>query len=124
MSEVITEPTRSEQMRRQIADAKDAKIKLAAFDKLMSNREFKSVILDTFCVTECARYAQISGNQLLSESARADALSIAQAAGHLKTFLHSYGTQLANKASKLPEFEEDLELIEKEELEEAQEQEG
>lgn len=124
MSEVISEPTRSEQMRHQIADAKDAKIKLAAFEKLMSNREFKSVIMETFCVTECALYAQRSGNMLLSETQRADALSIAQAAGHLKTFLHIYGTQLAQKASKLPEFEEDLGLIEQEEAEEAQEQGG
>lgn len=55
--------------------------------KLSGNREFKKLILEGFCGTECARYAQESGDPMLDERQRADAMAMAQAAGHLKRFL-------------------------------------
>ena len=65
--------------------------------KLESNREFKKVILDHFCVTECARYAQASADPQLNADQRADALSLAQASGHLRRYL-SVLVQMGNRA--------------------------
>ena len=63
--------------------------------KLYNNREFKKVILDDFCITECARYAQSSGDPSLTPEQRADALAMAQAAGHLRRYL-SVTVQMGN----------------------------
>lgn len=58
-----------------------------AVDKLMRNREFKKVILEHYCVEECARYVQASCDPNLPEASRADCLALAQASGHLLRFL-------------------------------------
>lgn len=55
--------------------------------KLSENHEFRKLILEEFCVNECARYARESANPILKPEERADALAMAQAAGHLKRFL-------------------------------------
>lgn len=55
--------------------------------KLSTNREFKKLILDGFLVEDCARYAQLSADPSLNAEQRADALGLAQAAGHLKRYL-------------------------------------
>ncbi|QYW02278.1 hypothetical protein PP740_gp064 [Stenotrophomonas phage Philippe] len=118
MSEVITEPTRIEQMERSLENAKQAALDLQAFERLMANRDFRDIVLNKFMVTECARYAQQSGNVMLTEQQRADALCMAQAAGHLKSFLHVYSTQLATKAGSVEGLETDLEQMRQEESEE------
>ena len=55
--------------------------------KLCENRLFRKVILEQFCEKECARYVQESGDPLLSAEQRADALAMAQAAGHIRRWL-------------------------------------
>lgn len=55
--------------------------------KLSDVPEFKKLILEEFCVKECARYAQLSADPSLGAAERADALALAQAAGHLKRYL-------------------------------------
>ena len=55
--------------------------------KLYNNPEFKKLIIDEFCGSECARYAQTSADPALDDRQRADALAIAQAAGHLRRYL-------------------------------------
>jgi hypothetical protein len=55
--------------------------------KLSENREFRKLILEGFCRDECARYAQLSADPALKAEERADALGMAQAAGHLRRFL-------------------------------------
>ncbi len=59
----------------------------AAAIRLYDNADFKKLILDEFCLHECARYAQQSAHPGLNEVQRADALLIAQAPGALKRFL-------------------------------------
>lgn len=54
-------------------------------------------MLEEFCVNECARYAQASADPALSANERADALAIAQSAGHLRRFL-SVVIQMGNSA--------------------------
>lgn len=65
--------------------------------RLMVNPDFKKFILGYFCTEECARYAQVSGDSNLSDRARADAMAVAQSAGHLKRFLHT-SVMLAEQA--------------------------
>lgn len=65
--------------------------------KLYSNTEFKELILDRFCVKDCARYAQLSADPSLSVDDRANSLALAQAAGHLRRFL-SVTVQMGNSA--------------------------
>lgn len=55
--------------------------------KLSTNREFKKLILDGFCLEDCARYVQLSADPSLNAEQRADALGLAQAAGHLRRYL-------------------------------------
>lgn len=56
-------------------------------ERLANNADFRSLILDYFCVQECARYARESANPLISKEDREDALAMAQAAGHFKRFM-------------------------------------
>ena len=80
--------------------------------RLEKNKDFQLIIEKVFMVDECARNARVSGSFTLSEESRADALSKAQAAGHLAEFLVSR-VQLGNLAEKsLQDLEEsELELI-------------
>lgn len=55
--------------------------------KLEKVPEFQKLILDHFCVTECARFAQSSGDPSIPKEMREDALSMAHAAGALRRWL-------------------------------------
>lgn len=82
MSEVtIQELESSIQQQKTLVAMRDAALRLA------DNKDFKSLILDGFCLTEAARYVQSSGDPALGAGERADALALAQASGHLKRFL-------------------------------------
>ena len=84
--------------------------------KLEKNREFKKLILDEFCVNECARYAQASADPSLKADERADALALAQASGHLRRYL-SVVVQMGNQAES--EINQTKEAIEQARVEEA-----
>jgi hypothetical protein len=56
--------------------------------RLSKNPDFRKLIIEDFCRNECARYVHESGDPSLTAEQRADALNIAQAAGHLKRFLN------------------------------------
>ena len=79
--------------------------------KLMGNKLFRDVILKQFCVEHCARYVQESGDPLLSVENRADALAMAQAAGHLRRWL-DIGIRMADsEAGLLPQIQEELDAV-------------
>ena len=105
-------------LERQLADAKEAKERRAVAIKLYSNPEFKKLIVDEFCGTECARYAQQSADPSLNDRQRADALAIAQAAGHLRRFL-SVTIAMGNQAEQQEESIEQALLEARQEEEEA-----
>lgn len=101
MSEVSNLEAQREQMKKDIEN-----MELAL--KLHKNREFKKLIIDQFCTEECARYVQASADPSLSAEQRADALAMAQAAGHLKRFL-SVKVQMGMQAENLmPSLDEAL----------------
>lgn len=77
--------------------------------KLYENPEFKELILERFCVKECARYAQLSADPSLSEEDRANSLALAQAAGHLRRFLSVTVRMGDNAEHQMSELEEAIE---------------
>ena len=84
-------------LERQHSDAKEHIARRDLALKLYNNREFKKLILEEFCVNDCARYAQSSADPALKPENRADALAIAQASGHLRRYLSVIVT-LGNQA--------------------------
>lgn len=87
-------------LEKQLAEGKLAQEKRAIALKLYNNPDFKKLILEEFCVNECARYAQLSADPSLGPVERADALALAQASGHLKRFL-SVVVTIGNQAQRL-----------------------
>ena len=92
MSEVLN-------LQKQRDDAKEMIEQAETALRLFNNPDFKKLILNEFCINECARYAQSSADQALGPVQRADPLAIAQAAGHLRRFL-SVKIQMGNQADR------------------------
>ena len=86
-------------LEKQLNNAKELVAKRELALKLSENPEFRKLILDEFCVQVCARYAQMSADPGLGPVERADALALAQAAGHLRRFL-SVVVQMGNHAER------------------------
>ena len=84
-------------LEKQLADTKTLVDRRTIAQRLAANGDFRKLILEEFCVNECARYAQASADPALSANERADALAIAQSAGHLRRFL-SVVIQMGNSA--------------------------
>lgn len=104
-----------ERLEKQLADTKLLIHRRELAQRLYANPDFKKLILDEFCVQECARYAQASADPSLGPVERADALAIAQSAGHLRRFL-SVVIQMANASeSTLVDLEEAIEEARREE---------
>lgn len=107
MSEVLA-------LEKQLQTAKQLAARREMALKLSDNREFKQLILKDFCVEECARYAQSSADPALTAEQRADALALAQAAGHLRRFL-SVVVQMGNTAkNEIPQIEVAIEELRQE----------
>lgn len=77
--------------------------------RLEQNHDFKKLILENFCVEECARYARESASPALDAQSRADALALAQAAGHLKRFLSVTVQKGFAAQNEMPDLEEAIE---------------
>lgn len=67
--------------------------------KLQKNKDFQKIIEQGFMLEDCARYARNSGLVTLSKEEREDSLLKAQAAGHLKEYLHAK-LMMGNNAEK------------------------
>ena len=83
--------------------------------KLSEIPEFRKLILEEFCVNECARYAQLSAEPGLSPVERADALALAQAAGHLRRFLSVTIQQGFVASNSMQDLEDEIEAARQEE---------
>lgn len=89
--------SRIEALEDQLKDSKALVKRRDTIIQLSKNADFRKVILEDFFVEECARYARESGDPALTPEQRADALNVAQAAGHLKRYLNIQ-IQLGNQA--------------------------
>ncbi len=96
------------QLEKQLNNAKELIAKRELALKLHNNPDFKELILQDFCVTECARYAQASADPALTENQRADSLAIAQAAGHLRRFLSVLIQQADVAERSIPDLEDEI----------------
>ncbi len=102
-------------LEKQMSDAKVAIERRATALRLYNHPDFKSLIIDEFCTTECARYAQASADPALNAEQKADALGMAQAAGHLRRYL-SVLIAMGNQAEgQLTSIEEAIEEARQEE---------
>jgi len=79
--------------------------------KLVSNSLFRKVILEEFCTKQCARYVQESGDPLLDANQRADALAMAQSAGHLRRWLDLAIRMGDASDGRLSELEQELDYM-------------
>lgn len=82
-----------------------------AIVRLMKNRDFRKVILDAYMVADCARLAHTSCDPILSVQERADALSMAQAAGHLKRWLAVQGRMAENAERGIADVNQTLDEL-------------
>ena len=102
-------------LEKQLEDSKQAIARRELALKLYNNPEFKKLIIDEFCTTECARYAQLSADPSMGANERADSLAMAQASGHLRRFL-SVIVSMGNQAERmLPDLEAEIEAARQEE---------
>jgi hypothetical protein len=101
---------RLQQLEAGLEDAKQAVALRDTILKLTENREFKKVIRENFLETACARYARESADPILSDRQRADALAMAQAAGHLKRWFQLQIQMGDTAAQSIPSYESDIEL--------------
>jgi replication-associated recombination protein RarA len=103
------------ELEQQKVDFNAAIEKRKVLQRLMNNRDFKKLILEDFCVQECARYAQASADPNLSANERADALALAQSAGHIRRYLNVLdimGNAAENQMQRLDDAIEDARLDE------------
>lgn len=109
MSEVSALEKQRENAQEQIA-RRDMALRLA------ENPDFKKLVLQEFCVEECARYAQVSGDFAVGAEQRAAALAIAQAAGHLRRWFQVIGTMGNSAEAQMERLDAELEAARQEEV--------
>jgi hypothetical protein len=103
------------QMELHIEDAKRLVEQRDLALKLYNDPTFKKLVLESYCIQDCARFAQQGGDPVLTAEQRADATAMAQAAGHFRRWL-SQCVQMGNAvAAKMDEMEEELEAARQEE---------
>lgn len=95
----------------QLSGLKEQVKKAQDLQKLVQNPLFRKVILEEFCVQECARYAQLSADPTLSAEQRADALGIAQAAGHLRRWLDVIRRMAQTAEGTISTIEQNLDIL-------------
>lgn len=76
--------------------------------RLGNNRDFKKLILEGFCLRDAAANVALSADPAANEAIRADALSMAQAGGHLKRYLQYIEARGLAAASQISPVEEAL----------------
>jgi len=104
MSEV-SQPTALE---RQLIDDRSLINRRQMALRLATNYDFRTLILEGFCLSEAARYVQASSDPALSAESRQDALNLAQASGHLKRFLSVVVQAGAVAERNMPDLEAHL----------------
>jgi hypothetical protein len=113
----MSEVSETAGLEKQLVDAKFLLERRELAVRLAKNSDFRKLILDGFCLHDAARYVQESGDPALTAEQRADALSIAQASGHLKRFLSITFQMGAHAERTMPELEEALADARAEEME-------
>lgn len=106
-----------QELEKQLEENKKLIAQRQAAQRLSQNADFKKLILEGFCEKECARYARESGDPAIDAEGRADALAMAQAAGHLLRYLSLQIQMGAHAERTIQEVEEELAEARAEEIE-------
>lgn len=75
-------------------------------ERLCNNPDFRELILEEFCIRECARYVHSSADPSLNAESRADALALAQSAGHFRRYINVVSTIAAQSRGQLEGLDE------------------
>lgn len=102
-----------------IKDAEELSSRRQMALKLSENHEFRKLFIDGFFLLEAARLVQMSSDPSVGVQERADALSMAQATGHMRRFLSMTVQMGAVAERELPDMRATLEEIRAEEAREA-----
>lgn len=73
----------------QLAEAREFIQKKNQVEELTSNPLFKEIILQGFCIDDCARAIKASADIGVPKEEREDCIKLAQAAGYLEKYLHT-----------------------------------
>lgn len=75
------------QLEQQLKNAKELVARRDLALRLSQNHDFRKLILEDFILTESARLVAQSADPALDDKMQKDAMSMAQAGGHLKRYL-------------------------------------
>jgi hypothetical protein len=92
--------------------------------KLAKNPEFRELILEEYMVQEAARLVSLSADPMFDEKHRADALNMAQAAGHLKRYLDIMVKMGDNAEGTMEDLDTQIEEVRRENAAETSEIDG
>jgi hypothetical protein len=110
MAEVYTAlrtETPQEQIDREVAGLKTVADRREEALRLLNNRDFQSLIMQYYCVTEAARLAQMAGQLGVSKLDQDAAMDMAKATGHLKRFLDVIVKQGDQAVAQLAQYNEE-----------------
>lgn len=93
-------------LEKQLKEAKEVVTRRDLAERLLRNKDFQKFIMTDFIVTDAARLVAESADPALSVQQRADAMSMAQAPGHLKRFIQMTVMMGNNVAGMIPQIEE------------------
>jgi hypothetical protein len=99
-----------EQLEQQLMGNKERMSLRDAVVRLTQNADFRRVIIEEFSTRDCARLVQESADPLLRPEERADALAMAQAAGHLKRWIINQIQFGDTAAAQISDLEETIEI--------------
>lgn len=87
-----------------------------AVERLLKNPDFRKVVVEGYFIHESARMVHESCDPALTAEQRADALAMAQGAGHFKRYLHVTGMMADKAAQDIEQVDLVLETMRAEEL--------
>ena len=85
-------------------------------DRLAGNSDFRKLILEDFCVHECANYVHASADPNLDQGSRADALALAQAGGHLNRWFSVISRMGSTALAQIEDVKEVIDQIRAEQV--------
>lgn len=95
-------------LNKQLDGAKEAQKKLERLERLCKNRDFKELILDDYCIQECARLVHMSISPGQDAESRAKFLAMGQATGGVLHYLRAQENLLGTAVASIPDLEVQL----------------
>lgn len=78
-------------------------------DRLYKNNDFRRLILQNYCVNECARYVRLSVSDTLDQSLSQKALEASKAAGYLHEYFNTVTRLGLHAEQELEQVKQEIE---------------